>query len=115
MPRKFTIYATIKDKDLRPFHELLSRRDVSVDAAHAWLRRKGYRFSRSTVGHYVRFRRDIASREMRLTVGCGSDSHTRRRITELCRCLAGRELTAVVALAELFTRLGASAPASAEP
>jgi hypothetical protein len=52
MPRQFKICALLDKKHWLPFHTMLADRRTTVDVAHDWTSRRGYRISRSAIGKY---------------------------------------------------------------
>jgi hypothetical protein len=58
MITKFRIYRELGDEDYELLQALLGRRSTTIAAAGAWLRERGYNFSRSSVARYVKHHRE---------------------------------------------------------
>ena len=54
MARQLKISRVLLTRHWQPFHTMLADRRTTVDSAHAWIAKRGYKISRTSVGRYFR-------------------------------------------------------------
>jgi hypothetical protein len=95
------VFRELSDADLRSLHELLARRDSTIDVAHEWLLDRGYEISRSAVGRYSRAWRHRGGRLAQL-LAVATAPAARKRITWLMRRLTDEKVISLAVFAVML-------------
>jgi hypothetical protein len=102
MARHFKIIDLLSDEQLAAFHDHLLDRRSTIDSAFSWLRERGCRVSRSTVGEYRMRVLDLKARMPKRRPMADSDPLLRRQIGDWIERLDGRDLVGVGMLTEFL-------------
>jgi hypothetical protein len=109
MARAFAIELRLSASDLYEFHQLASRRSFTVDAAHHWIAKRGYRVSHGACGTYLRALRSSALFDVRRIAGVpGDDARARNLIAQIAARLIGDDLSHLVLFAQFLACISAS-------
>ena len=103
--RHFRVLDILTAADRQRFHAMLDDPAWTINAAHAWMTRQGYRVSRGAAANYMRSIRRGALAELSRSMAGLSDASARTRIARILPRLRGRELIYLASQAEFMVRV----------
>jgi hypothetical protein len=89
----------LSGEHLAAFRELILSGPVTIDAATAWLKERGYRVSHGALGGWMKHAHAQSLFPIRRLAGLGNDAETRRQLALWAERLSGDELSSLALFA----------------